>query len=77
MHTRIKGASAMYTDRNYRTKKALKEAVTAGKEVTVFQPGDFPCPTDGTVALEGPHAPEAHTWWARATLRNGIVIKVK
>ena len=29
----------MYTDINFKTKKALKEAVAAGKEVTTFQPG--------------------------------------
>lgn len=69
----------MYTDRNYKTKKALREAVAAGKEVTVFQPGPFGGnePMDGVVTLEGPHYPEPHRWYARATLRDGIVVKVK
>jgi hypothetical protein len=31
----------------------------------------------GTAALEGPHYPEAHRWYAEATLVNGIVVKVK
>ena len=74
----------MYTDRNFKTKKALKEAVTAhltagGSAVTVFQPGPFGGnePSDGWVALEGPHYPAPHTWYAQAFLQNGIVIKVK
>lgn len=69
----------MYTSRNFKTKKALKEAVAAGEEVGVFQPGPFGGkePTDGFVALEGPHYPDAHTWYARGTLANGYVVKVR
>jgi hypothetical protein len=69
----------MYTHTNYRTKKALREAVAAGEEVTVFQPGPFGGnePTDGRVSLEGPHYPEAHRWYASAVLENGRVVQVK
>lgn len=70
----------MYAKTNFRTKKALREAVAAGEDVEVFQPGPFGdanTPTNGTVYLEGPHAPEAHTWYAEATLKDGIVIRVK
>lgn len=68
----------MYTVTNYKTKKALKEDVKAGKPVRVFQPGPFGGnpPTDGKVALEGPHFPKPHTWYASATLKDGLVIKV-
>ena len=68
----------MYTDKNYKTKKALKEDVAAGKEVTFYQPGPFGGnePTDGTITLEGPHFPEPHRWYARATVKNGIIVKV-
>jgi hypothetical protein len=68
-----------YTDTNFKTKKALKEAVAAGKEVTVFQPGPFGgnVPKDGTVYLEGPHYPAPHTWYAQATMKDGVVVKVK
>ena len=68
----------MYTRTNYRTKKALKEAVKNGKEVTVFQPGPFGSdkPINGRVALEGPHYPEAHKWYATAEIKDGIVVKV-
>jgi len=67
----------MYCDPNFKTKKALKEAVKQGKEVRVFSPGPFPCPQNGRVSLEGPHYPKPHTWYASATVENGIVVSVK
>jgi hypothetical protein len=67
----------MYTHPNFKTKKALKEAVKNGDKVTAFSPGPFPCPNEGKIALEGPHYPEAHTWYAEATLKDGVVISVK
>lgn len=67
-----------YTTINYKTKKALKEAVAAGEQVTIWQPGGiFPCPQNGTVTLEGPHYPKPHTWYAQAEVRDGKVVKVK
>jgi hypothetical protein len=55
----------MYTDKDFKTKKELKEAVAAGKQITVYQPGPFGGnePRDGTVTLEGPHYPKPHTWY--------------
>ena len=69
----------MYTTTNYKSKKTLKEAVAGGERVTIYQPGPFGGnePTDGTVYLEGPHFPEAHRWYAQATVENGLVVKVK
>lgn len=68
----------MYCEPNFRTKKALKEAVAAGQTVTIFQPGPFGGnePSDGTVYLEGPHYPEAHRWYAKAIVQDGKVVKV-
>lgn len=68
-----------YTDRNFKTKKALREAVANGEQITVYQPGPFGgnLPANGTVTLEGPHYPAAHTWYATATLKDGVVVKVK
>lgn len=68
-----------YTIKNYQTKKELRKDVEAGRDVRVFQPGPFGgnIPTNGTVTLEGPHFPAAHTWYAQATLQDGKVIKVK
>lgn len=69
----------MYVLPNFKTKKALKDAVAAGQTVTYFQPGPFGGnePKDGTITLEGPHYPAAHTWYAQATVENGRIIKVK
>lgn len=60
-----------YTVKNYRTKKELIADHKAGKRIEVFQPGGlFPLRpmSDGTVALEGPHYPEPHKWYASATI---------
>ena len=68
----------MYCHTNFKTKKALKEAVAAGKKVRVFQPGPFNyVPLEGEISIEGPHYPEPHKWYAQATLVNGEVTKVK
>lgn len=67
----------MYTDQNFKTKKALKEAVAAGKRVSVYQPNDmFGTPTASReVTLEGPHYPQAHSWYATArTDENSCII---
>lgn len=74
----------MYTDRNFPTKKALKEAVAASNEgtgpaVTFYQPGPFGGsePTDGTIYVEGPHSPQPHKWYAACEVKDGKIVKVK
>lgn len=69
----------MYTTENFKTKKALKEAVASGQIVTYFQPGPFGGnePENGTIHLEGPHYPEAHKWYAEAQVLHGRIVKVK
>lgn len=69
----------MYTDVNYKTKKDLKEAVSAGERVTYFQPGPFGGnePKNGTITVEGPHFPQPHRWYASCIVENGVIVKVK
>lgn len=69
----------MYTSRNFKSKKALKEAVAAGERVTYFQPGPFGGnePKNGTIAVEGPHFPQPHRWYASCIVENGVIVKVK
>ncbi len=69
----------MYTYENLKTKKALKEAVKAGRQVKVFQPGMFgPEVKDGTGVIEGPQYPEPHKWYAQVTIEDGMIVgKVK
>lgn len=69
----------MYTTKNFKTKKALKEAVAAGEKITVFQPGPFggEPQKNGKACLEGPHYPEPHRWYASVELKDGYIVKVK
>jgi len=69
----------MYTSPNFKTKKALKEALARGERVRFFQPGPFGGnePRDGTVSLEGPHYPEPHKWYASGIAKDGFIISIK
>lgn len=67
----------MYTTTNFKSKKALKDAVKAGEPVTVFSPGLGTPKADGTEFIEGPHYPAPHTWYAQVTMANGVIVKVK
>ena len=70
----------MYTSKNFKSKKALKEAVKAGEKITVYQAGPFGGnpPSAGNVTLEGPHYPAPHTWYAQAKLDDkGHITSVK
>jgi hypothetical protein len=67
----------MYATTNFRTKKALKDAVTRGDDIGVYSPSPFPAPTSGDTSVEGPWSPQPHTWYARVTLVNGRIVKVK
>jgi hypothetical protein len=69
----------MYTDIDFKTKKALKEAVASGKKVTYYQPGPFGGNEvkDGKIYIEGPHYPKPHTWYASAIVKDGIIVSVK
>jgi hypothetical protein len=73
----------MYTSTNFKSKKALKEAVAShklgvGPAVTYFQPGGlFPTPLTGMqkFCIEGPHG--YHTYYAECVAQDGVIIKVK
>lgn len=81
-----------YTVINFKTKKALKEQVALFnafgvdnkpndkiiEPVRCYQPYLGPDLSNytGKVSLEGPHYPAAHTWYAQAELRDGVVVKV-
>jgi hypothetical protein len=67
----------MYTVRNFKTKKQLKEAVAAGEPVELYAPGLGTPVRNWSEFVEGPHYPEPHTWYAQVTMRDGIVVGVK
>jgi len=69
----------MYTDRNFRTKKALQEAFEQGHTIDLYQPGPFGGGRlpQGTVYLEGPHYPEPHKWYATGVAEGGQLVSLK
>jgi hypothetical protein len=67
----------MYTSIDFKSKKALKEAVAAGKAVTIYAPGLGEPVVNGREFLEGPHYPAPHTWYAQVEMKDGKVVKVK
>lgn len=70
----------MYVNPNFKTKKALKDAVAAGQRVTVFAPG-LGSPSIGRETIEGPHYPAPHSWYAQVETKldegEVVVVKVK
>lgn len=69
----------VYSEVNFKTKKALKEAVAAGRKIRIFQAGCFPesCPQNGKVCVEGAHYPAPHTWYAECVVKDGIIQTVR
>ena len=66
----------MYTEVNFKTKKAFKEAVKEGQTIRLFAPGMGTPKANGTEYVEGPHYPAPHSWYATATMKDGVVVKV-
>ena len=68
----------MYTETNYKSKKAIKEDLAAGKKIRVFQPNAMgPTQTDGRITIEGPHYPMAHKFYAEAVIKDGCIVSIK
>ena len=67
----------MYANKNFKTKKAFKEAVAAGEQITLYSPGMGQPKTDGIEYVEGPWYPKPHSWYAEVIMKSGIVIKIK
>jgi hypothetical protein len=66
----------MYVLPNFKTKKALKDAIANGVVVTTFAPGLGEPIRNGVETIEGPHFPEPHRWYARVQVVDGRVTKV-
>jgi len=68
----------MYISPDFKTKKALREALAAGKPVYVLHPDGILSigGHTGMVAVEGPHDPRPHTWYASVRIEGDRVIKV-
>lgn len=75
----------MYTQFNYQTKKALKDAVRGsivecnGVPVRVKAVGMFDRHSEtwtGPAVIEGPQYPAPHRWYARVACVEGVIVKV-
>jgi len=66
-----------YTERNFRTKKELKEALDNGENIRVYHSGLGTVPENGTVFLEGRHFPQRHVWYGEGIMVDGLLVKVK
>lgn len=67
----------MYTNINFKTKKAFKEAVANGEKITLFTPCLGTPAFNGVDFVEGPWYPKPHTWYAEVLMKDGFVVKVK
>jgi hypothetical protein len=67
----------MYSEVNFPTKKAFKEAVAKGDKISLFAPGIGAPKENGMETVEGPHYPKPHSWYAQVEMKDGIVVKVK
>jgi hypothetical protein len=65
-----------YVRPDFTTKKALREDPRHRASQSSYEPGLGSVPDNGTVYLEGPHYPKPHRWYAKGTMKNGILIKV-
>ena len=66
----------MYTSKDFKTKKAFKEAVAKGEKITLYAPGLGTPAVNGVDFVEGPHYPKPHTWYAKVVVKDGYVVKV-
>ena len=63
---------------DFKSKAALKRAITSGEKVRVSEntPYGKQHIEDGHITLEGPHYPKAHTWYGICEVRKGVITEV-
>lgn len=71
-----------YASRNFKTKKAFKEAVVAGEKITLrsglYGEGLGGPYVSRTAFVEGPWYPQPHSWYAQVEVdASGFVTRVK
>ena len=67
----------IYARKNFKTKKAFKEAVANGERVTLWAPGLGSPVVNGKDYVSGPWYPMPHKWYAEVEVKDGVVTKVK
>lgn len=68
----------MYTNTNYKTGKAVKDDLKAGKQIAVYDNSIVATgePVNGRVAICGPHYPAPHKWYLSVDVKDGIITKI-
>ena len=66
-----------YTDTDFKTKRAFKQAIAAGQRITLWSPGPGAPKREGREHVEGPQCPKPHSWYAIVEMHEGYVVKVK
>jgi hypothetical protein len=66
-----------YVNPDYPTKKAFLEAVKRGVEHRPYNLGLGLPVLDGLDAVEGPHYPKPHKWYAAVVVKNGVIVSAK
>lgn len=64
-----------YTFINFKTKKALKEAIKNGTPIKLMNLHGHE-KQNGVEYVEGPHYPKLHTWYAKVIVKDGFVVRV-
>lgn len=66
-----------YVSPDYPTKKAFKEAVARGVRHEPYELlGFVHVQPTGRIAIEGPHYPKPHRWYASCEMVDGAITKV-
>lgn len=66
----------VHIDPDFKTKKAFIEALTAGREISIYTPGPFPLSNNGTgiFVIEAPA--NFHKWYCKVSCTEGKIVKV-
>lgn len=67
-----------YASVNFKTKKALKEAVEKGNKIRVrmLAPAGDHIIQNGDESICGPWFPEPHKWYARVKIKDSVIVSV-
>ena len=66
-----------YLTGNPKSKAEVRRGIKAGKRYHVYQPSLGPdAPYNGSISVEGPHAPKPHTFYGVVRIENGVVVSI-
>ena len=71
----------VYAATNFRTKKALREAIERGERIGLKPTNRYEAAEASKIGayethIEGPWFPEPHRWYAKVAIENGAIVRV-